>query len=414
MSNDQNRPRPSAPAGARRPRDRGDHRQGRLRRPEKKGPDRPSATQLTAGALAAVTTTFLASYLGVAGTIIGAGLSSIITVLGSYIYTTSLRRTADKVTAAAPLVRVRALSPGRPPSEPPPPGRHARPPAPQETGSPARADDPSAVAAAEAAAAPEGPGRWRAAWRAVVERYGYRRLVAMVVGVFVVIIGAVTLVEVAAGKPLSDVVRNEQGRGTTIGVTSGTTSRETPEAPATPSQGAVRGAHLDPGVREHGHAGADADGAERADPRAHRGSRAHAGARADPGPGAEPRAAAEPGAAAGPGPAAGPGAAAGADERGGPAGPRGQQPARGGGRRAGGGDHRRVSAPARQPRWHSGCDRNAHCGCGVRGLALALRPVPGEQQDADVVVAALVLQEPVGEGLHGLRRGERARPRRPG
>lgn len=236
MSRDQNRPRPSSPPEP----DGAATAAATVKEssePEK-GADRPSATQLTAGALAAVTTTSLASYLGVAGTIIGAALSSIVTVLGGYIYTTSLRRTADKVSAAAPLVRARALgtrtttvtSTRRQGATHGPRPR-------SETGSPARADEPAVVATAEAAATPEGEGRWRAAWRAVVERYGYRRLVAMVLGVFVVIIGAVTLVEFAAGKPLSDVVRNEQGSGTTIGVTSGATTRESPEAPTAPGQG---------------------------------------------------------------------------------------------------------------------------------------------------------------------------------
>ncbi|KAE8765796.1 hypothetical protein [Georgenia thermotolerans] len=248
MSHDQNRPRPSSP-----PEPDGAVTAATAVKetpePEKKTSDRPSATQLTAGALAAVTTTSLASYLGVAGTIIGAALSSIVTVLGSYIYTTSLRRTADRVSAAAPLVRARALgtrtttvmSTRRQGATHGPRPR-------SETGSPTRVDDGATVAAAQAGAAaqPE-DGKWRAAWRAVVERYGYRRLVAMVLGVFVVIIGAVTLVEVAAGKPLSDVVRNEQGSGTTIGVSSGTTSRETPAAPATPGQGPSEAPSSTPG-----------------------------------------------------------------------------------------------------------------------------------------------------------------------
>ena len=53
-----------------------------------------------ASALAAVTATVAASYLGVAGTVIGAGVASVLTVVGNAVYSHSLRRVARMRTAA--------------------------------------------------------------------------------------------------------------------------------------------------------------------------------------------------------------------------------------------------------------------------------------------------------------------------
>ena len=52
-----------------------------------------SATQLIASALAAVTATIAASYLGISGTVIGAAIASVITVSGNAVYSHSFRRT---------------------------------------------------------------------------------------------------------------------------------------------------------------------------------------------------------------------------------------------------------------------------------------------------------------------------------
>jgi hypothetical protein len=60
-----------------------------------------SATQLTASVLAAVTAAVAASYLGVAGTIIGAGVVSFATTAGTAIYRHYLARTEERLRAAA-------------------------------------------------------------------------------------------------------------------------------------------------------------------------------------------------------------------------------------------------------------------------------------------------------------------------
>lgn len=56
-----------------------------------------SVPQVLGGALAAVTAAVAASYLGVAGTVIGAAVASVATTVGSAIYTHYLKRTGDKV-----------------------------------------------------------------------------------------------------------------------------------------------------------------------------------------------------------------------------------------------------------------------------------------------------------------------------
>ncbi|WP_409494906.1 hypothetical protein [Amycolatopsis sp. cmx-11-12] len=65
--------------------------------------------QVTAAAMAAITAALLGSTLGVAGTVAGAGLASVITTLGGELYLRSLQRTKD----AALKARVVLTVPGR-------------------------------------------------------------------------------------------------------------------------------------------------------------------------------------------------------------------------------------------------------------------------------------------------------------
>ncbi|HET6291474.1 MAG TPA: hypothetical protein VFG15_32630 [Amycolatopsis sp.] len=65
--------------------------------------------QVTAAAMAAITAAMLGSTLGVAGTVAGAGLASVITTLGGELYLRSLQRTKD----AALKARVVLTVPGR-------------------------------------------------------------------------------------------------------------------------------------------------------------------------------------------------------------------------------------------------------------------------------------------------------------
>lgn len=148
-----------------------------------------SATQLIASALAAVTATIAASYLGVSGTVIGAAIASVVTVTGNAVYGHSLHRTSERVRTAVPTT-ARWLPPVRPDADPAPP-------APPRSGSPLMR--PLAIAA---------------------------------VGVFAAVLALVTSVELVAGRPLSDLLRGKSGQGTTVfGTTHDVKSTPTQPAP---------------------------------------------------------------------------------------------------------------------------------------------------------------------------------------
>src|SRR6478736_216214 len=68
-----------------------------------------STTQVIASALAAMSVAFLTSWLGTAGTIIGACIGSVIATVGTAAYSWSLRRTSNVVKQTAAQVRQTAL-----------------------------------------------------------------------------------------------------------------------------------------------------------------------------------------------------------------------------------------------------------------------------------------------------------------
>lgn len=160
-------------------------------------PDEPrpklqlSATQLIASALAAVTATIAASYLGISGTVIGAAIASLITVSGNAVYSHSIRRTRARVRTAVP-------SSGRwlPPE--------------------ARAQDIAATQAI-APARPRKPGL--RVWQQVS---------LASVAVFAAILAAVTGAELALGTPLSDLLRGKHASGTTLLGSTAHTAASTP------------------------------------------------------------------------------------------------------------------------------------------------------------------------------------------
>src|SRR3712207_8069863 len=82
---------------------------------EDKDKDKPqgvqlSATQVAAGALAAVSSAVVASFFGLAGTLIGAALASVISTVSAALYSNSLQKTNEK------LRRARGQLTGRPPA----------------------------------------------------------------------------------------------------------------------------------------------------------------------------------------------------------------------------------------------------------------------------------------------------------
>ncbi|HET7475244.1 MAG TPA: hypothetical protein VFJ97_04375 [Dermatophilaceae bacterium] len=152
-----------------------------------------SLTQILAGALAAVTTTVALSYLGVLGTITGAALASILSVVGNHYYSRSIEHTRSGVRV------VRARLPARTSSDD---DRTSRMPV---------LEEPAGAPLEEPAGPPTGTAR------VSTQRGRDRRaLLLSVAGVFLVILSGVTVVELAMGRPLSKLLRNEQGSGTSV------------------------------------------------------------------------------------------------------------------------------------------------------------------------------------------------------
>ncbi|MDT4913419.1 MAG: hypothetical protein QOC66_2547 [Pseudonocardiales bacterium] len=142
-----------------------------------------SATQLIATALAAITATIAASYLGVSGTVIGAAVASVVSAVGNAVYGHSLRSTRERV-------RVRTVT------GPPRVAPHASP-------------DPVRVVTP----------RTKNVWR---------RIAIGSIASFVVVLAVVTGVEVVAGRPLSDLVRGDGGTGTSVFGDTGSQGTTTP------------------------------------------------------------------------------------------------------------------------------------------------------------------------------------------
>lgn len=161
-------------------------------------PERPSALQTLAGALTAITVTYLMSFLGVAGTVIGVGLVSILTVLGNYLYTSAMHSAKEKLKQTNLETRRRAKHP-------------------EAAGAAAQgrtADDSSTATSTESTT--DSAGRWRRAWTAMTQRHGWGKILGSIGLVFALLAGTVTVIELSAGKPLSDIVRNEDSSGTTF------------------------------------------------------------------------------------------------------------------------------------------------------------------------------------------------------
>jgi hypothetical protein len=138
-----------------------------------------SATQLIATALAAVTATIAASYLGVSGTVIGAAVASVVGAVGNAVYAHSLRRTQDRVREVVPVRR---------------------------PGTPARNDRAPLEPPLLPAPAPR-VRRGANPWRGVALGS---------IAVFVAVLAVITGVEVVAGRPISDLVRGDTGSGTSL------------------------------------------------------------------------------------------------------------------------------------------------------------------------------------------------------
>jgi hypothetical protein len=140
--------------------------------------------KVIAGTLAAVSAAVVGSFLGVAGTLAGAAVASLIGSVGTEIYERSLHRGAKKLQTLAPTF-IKA---------------------------PAAVGTPQVAAATEddlpSHTVPEEAGKRQIRWGRV----------AVIAGaLFVLAMGSLTIFEVVTGKSVASMVGNNSGGGTTIG-----------------------------------------------------------------------------------------------------------------------------------------------------------------------------------------------------
>jgi hypothetical protein len=70
-----------------------------------------STTQIVASLLATLTGALLASYLGVAGTLVGAAVGSLASTTGTEVYRYYLRRSQERLKAAGVVIKNRQAGP---------------------------------------------------------------------------------------------------------------------------------------------------------------------------------------------------------------------------------------------------------------------------------------------------------------
>ncbi|MFC8080483.1 hypothetical protein ACFUN8_33695 [Streptomyces sp. NPDC057307] len=181
-----------------------------------------SVPQVAGSALAAIAAAVFASKLGVYGTIIGAGVVSVIATCGGTVFQHLFRRTGDQIREVSVQVKPRARQVYD--SEPAP------------VPDPARADPPPEEASAQGPVAqrPAAQDEFGGATTYGTRVRGWKRPVAAAAVVFAVAMLCITGYELAAGQDLSG------GKGTTFSsvVRGGDTDRDsTPDRPAEPGGG---------------------------------------------------------------------------------------------------------------------------------------------------------------------------------
>lgn len=166
-----------------------------------------------AGALAAVCAAVIGSFLGVAGTLIGAALASIIATVGTEIYHRSFKHGAKKLRTIAPTFVTAPAAVGTP-----------------EVAAASEDDNPS-----ETVPEPE---------RTTGRTIRWKRIALVAAGIFVLAMGTLTAVELMAGKSVASMVGNGSSGTTTVGsVTGGSGGQDnapapqpSTDAPATPAE----------------------------------------------------------------------------------------------------------------------------------------------------------------------------------
>ncbi|WP_329062605.1 hypothetical protein [Streptomyces sp. NBC_01429] len=193
-----------------------------------------SVPQVAGSALAAVAAAVLASQLGVYGTIIGAGVVSVVATCGGSVFQHLFRRTGEQIR----VVTVQARPGGRQVPLPPQP---PEPPVPLETPGIARADDAEAAGAPEEFGVPTTHG---------TRARGWKRPVLAAAVVFLVAMAGITGYELIAGQDLNG------NKGTSVGYVVSGGARSTPSS--TPSDSPEPGQGQSSADSTPGGAGTDA------------------------------------------------------------------------------------------------------------------------------------------------------------
>ncbi len=193
-----------------------------------------SPAQVLGSALAATSAAVLASVAGTAGTIIGAGVGSVVITVGAAVYTWWIRRTGEIARRTAAQVRLSALATQPLPrtvAQGPMRFRRDRGSATEQAaGLPVRADaDPAVADETPDGEAEDDATRFSLPWGRVL-------LATAVVAVLT--FGVITLVEGIAGRPVSSLTGGSDSTGTSVGHVLGSDDEkksDTPKDDSTPA-----------------------------------------------------------------------------------------------------------------------------------------------------------------------------------
>ena len=183
-----------------------------------------SPTQVAAGAGASVTSTVIASTLGTAGTLIGAALASIVSTIAAALYAHSLNKGKEKIGSTVRISRLndqearegtQVMTALPPVNGPKPLPEHLNP-------------------------------RKGKRFDIKLDRKFWTKIALAAVGMFVLVMGIITGIELLGQKPVSSIVGNtETSRSTTIGAVTNSSSsseieeeqeQQNEEAPASPTE----------------------------------------------------------------------------------------------------------------------------------------------------------------------------------
>jgi hypothetical protein len=171
-----------------------------------------SPAQVAGSALAAVSAAFVASFLGVGGTVLGAALGSVVATIGGAVYSHSFRQAGEKLGETRVVTVVTRQRNGAVDPDP----------ADLPLSDPADPVDAAEAAADETVLAEGDAPRRRLTWKGAV---------ALAVLAFVLAIAAIEVAELVIGHPVSG------GKGTTISklVHGGSSPKHTPEPTPSPT-----------------------------------------------------------------------------------------------------------------------------------------------------------------------------------